>query len=160
MKRKLLPLILIATGCASIQPTGHSEIDTSCNICIVSGELNGKKTYFVIDTGAGITTLDLNQSKDFGFSYAFTDLEVAGFTNHVGTVKEARGVESIKINGVKISPETIYTENLSNLVRFIESCSYKRISGIIGVPIIRSQGLVIDVVNNKLYKNSSLPAPR
>ena len=153
MKRKLLPLIFITTGCATMQAPEYSEIDTSCNICIVNGELNGKKTYFLIDTGAGITTLDLNQSKYFGFSYAITDVEVAGFANTVASVKEARGVESIEINGIKISEERVYTENMSNLVRYIETCSYKRIGGIIGLPLIKRQGLVIDLVNNKLYKN-------
>ena len=153
MKRKFLPLIFMATGCATAEAPGYSDIDTSCNVCIVSGELNGKKTYFLIDTGAGITTLDLNQSEYFGFSYAITDVEVAGFINTVASVKEARGVESLKINGTKISEDPIYAENMSNLVRYIERCSYKKISGIIGLPLIKKQGLVIDLVNNKLYKN-------
>ena len=152
MKRKFLPLIFIATGCATTQPSGYSVIDTSCNICIVSGELNGKKTYFLIDTGAGITTLDLNQSKYFGFSYSISDVEVGGFSNSIANIKEARGVQSITINGTKISESPVYAENMSNLVQYIERCSYKRISGIIGLPLIKSQGLVIDLVNNKLYK--------
>ena len=152
MKRKLIPLIFVATGCATTQPSGYSVIDTSCNICIVSGELNGKKTYFLIDTGAGITTLDLNQSKYYGFSYSISDVEVGGFSNSISTIKEARGVQSITINGTKISEYPVYAENMTNLVQYIERCSYKRISGIIGLPVIKSQGLVIDLVNNKLYK--------
>jgi hypothetical protein len=152
LKRRLLPFIFIATGCATTQPPGYSLIDTSCNICIVSGQLNGKQTYFLIDTGAGITTLDLNQSKYFGFSYSISDVEVGGFGNSIANIKEARGVQSITINGKKISEYPVYAENMSNLVQFIERCSYKRISGIIGLPLIKSQGLVIDLVNNKLYK--------
>lgn len=152
MKRKFLPLIFIATGCATTQPTGYSVIDTSCNICIVSGELNGKKTYFLIDTGAGITTLDINQSKYYGFSYSISDVEVGGFANSISNIKEARGVQSITINGIKISEYPVYAESMTNLVQYIERCSYKRISGIIGLPLIKSQGLVIDLVNNKLYK--------
>jgi hypothetical protein len=80
-------------------------------------------------------------------------VEVGGFVNTMETVNEARGVESIKINGIKISENPIYAQNMSNLVRYIESCSYKRIGGIIGLPLIKRQGLVIDLVNNKLYKN-------
>ena len=162
MKRKLILLLFIATGCVTTQPPGYSDIDTSCDVCVVSGELNGKKTYFLIDTGAGITTLDLNQSKDFGFSYTISDVEVGGFLNTIETVNEARGVESIKINGIKIYENTIYTQNMSNLVRYIEKCSYKRISGIIGLPLIKRQGLVIDLVNNKLYlaKSKSFQYPQ
>jgi hypothetical protein len=153
MNAKLLLIILIVPGCLSTHSPGYSEIDTSCDLCIVSGELNGKRTYFLIDTGAGITTLDLNQSKFFGFTYILSDLQVGGFTNTVGSIKEARGIDSIKINGIKIAGDLIYAENMTNLVKFIERCSHKTISGIIGVPMIKGQGLIIDLVNNKLYKH-------
>jgi aspartyl protease len=152
LKRKLLSLIFIVSGCTTTQLPGYSVIDTSCNICVVSGELNGKKTYFLIDTGAGITTLDLNQSKYFGFSYSISDVEVGGFSNSISNIKLAHDVQSITINGTKISDYPVYAENMSYLVQYIESCSFKRISGIIGLPLIKSQGLVIDLVNNKLYK--------
>jgi hypothetical protein len=79
-------------------------------------------------------------------------MQVGGFSNSVSDIKETRGVQSITINGTKISEGPVYAENMSNLVKFVERCSYKKISGIIGLPVIKSQGLVIDLVNNKLYK--------
>jgi hypothetical protein len=150
---KTFLIIFIITGCVPTRPPGYSEIDTSCDLCIVSGELNGKKTFFLIDTGAGVTTLDINQSKFFGFTYMDSDLKVGGFTNTVGTIKRAIGIDSIKINDTNVTGEFIYAENMTNLVRFVEGCSSKRISGIIGVPIIKREGLVIDLTNHKLYRN-------
>ncbi|SRR6266404_4537790 len=153
MNIKFLLIIFITTGCVPTLPTGYSEIDTSCDLCIVSGELNGKKTFFLIDTGAGLTTLDINQSKFFGFTYVASDLKIGGFTNTVGTIKQATGIDSIKINDTDVTGDFIYAENMTNLVQFVEQCSKKRISGIIGVPIIKKHGLVIDLTNNKLYRN-------
>jgi hypothetical protein len=109
----------------------------------------------VLDTGAAITTLDLGQSRDFGFSYRDTDLEICGFNSDVGEMKRIVGIESIKINGRDVDiGETIYGNNMARLAREIESCTRKRIGGIIGVPVIKKCGLVIDVMNNKLYTSS------
>jgi hypothetical protein len=153
MNIKFLIVIFIVTGCApASRLEGYTEIDTSCDLCIVRGELNGKKTYFLLDTGASLTTLDINQSKFFGFTSADTNIEIGGFTNSTGTIKQAIGITSISINGTDVTGDFIYTNNMNNLVKFVEECSKKRISGIIGVPIIKDHGLVIDLTNNTLYR--------
>ena len=146
-------LFLVLTGCAPTYPTGSYFIDTTCDLCIVEGEINGKKTYFLVDTGAGITSCDINQCGYFDFTFVDCDMQVGGYNNNLGDVKKAIGIKSIKIKDVEISGDDIYTLNMSNLVRFIEDCSYKKISGIIGVPIIKKYGLVIDLTNNKLYRD-------
>ncbi len=149
---RLLPLLfLIVCGCAPTLPRSFF-IDTDCNLSIVEGEINGKKTYFIIDTGAGITCVDVNQSSHFGFSFTDDEISVGGYNNDIGEVKMAIGIKSIKIKDVDISGDVIYTHDLSNLVRFIEQCAHKRIGAIIGVPVIRRYGLVIDLTNQKLYR--------
>ena len=148
-------ICLILAGCTPARDLGYAEIDSSCGPCLIAGEINGKKTYFVLDTGAAVTTLDLGQSRDFGFSFRDTDLEICGFNSDVGEMKRVVGIESIKINGHDIDlRDTIYGNNMAKLTRYIESCTRKRIGGIIGVPIIKKCGLVIDVMNNKLYSSS------
>lgn len=152
---KLLKLLfLILSGCAPAFTPGIYFIDTTCDLCIIEGEINGKKTYFLVDTGAGITSCDINQSRYFDFTYVDSDMRVGGYNNNnLGDVKKAIGIRSIKIKDVDISGDDIYTHNMSNLVRYIEECSNKKISGIIGVPILKKYGLVIDLTNNKLYRN-------
>jgi len=136
--------------------TGLTVIDSSCDLCIVEGELNGKKTYFLIDTGAGITTLDKNQSKAYSFTVTErSPMDVGGFSNSIGSVTEAFDVKSIRISGIEIRESGIYSTDLGNLVRFIENCAKKRISGIIGVPVLKRHQLVIDLSSDKLYKSSS-----
>jgi hypothetical protein len=120
----------------------------------VEGSINGKKAWFLMDTGAGISSIDINQSDHFDFSFIESDVEVAGYSNsNKSRLQRAMGIRSIKIKDIDISGDILYTHNMSNLVEHIQSCSQKRISGIIGVPIIREHGFVIDLINNKLYRN-------
>lgn len=147
--------LLILASCAPVHDMGFGEIDSSCGPCLIEGEINGKKTYFVLDTGSAVTTLDLNQSRYFGFTLRDTDLEIYGFNSDVGEMKRVVGIDSIKIYGRNISmSDTIYANNMSKLAREIENCTRKRIGGIIGVPIIKRYGLVIDLMNNKLYTSN------
>jgi hypothetical protein len=118
----------------------------------VEGELNGKQTYFLLDTGAGLTSVDLSQSKRFGFYSADTDELIAGFTNDKTNAKMASGINSIKVNGIEVHDGIIYTNRMDNLVEYISACSHKTISGIIGAPLIKKYGLVIDLMNSRMTK--------
>jgi hypothetical protein len=151
-KSLLIPL-LVLVGCFPVDQIESVNIDTTCNLCIVEGEINGKKAYFLMDTGSGLTTFDINQAKHFGFTSTPCDLSVSGFNNNVAPIQQAIGITSIRINQVDVTGDVIYTTNMSNLVKHVQQCSNKRISGIIGVPIIKRHRLVIDLTNNKLYRN-------
>jgi hypothetical protein len=152
MNIRLVASMLFVCSCAPPEYIKTFIIDTSCDLSIVEGELNGKKTHFVLDTGAGITTFDLNQCKEFGFGAIDCDEEIGGFTNHRARIQKAIGIRSIKINGMELTGDVTYTNNMHNLVRFIEGCSHKTISGIIGAPIIKQHGLVIDLSNGRLIR--------
>jgi hypothetical protein len=151
-KSLLIPLIILV-GCFPVDQVGSVNIDTACNLCIVEGEINGKKAYFLMDTGSGLTTFDINQAKHFGFTSLPCDLSVSGFNNNVAPIQQAIGITSVRIDKVDVTGDILYTINMSNLVKHIQQCANKRISGIIGVPIIKRHRLVIDLTNNKLYKN-------
>jgi hypothetical protein len=152
MTLRIIGCMLMLQACATPATVNSFYIDTSCNLSIVEGELNGRKTFFLLDTGAGLTTMDLNQSKQFGFSSAETDEMVGGFTNDRTHAKMAIGIQSIKIYGLEIHDGVVYTNRMDNLVEFISGCSHKTISGIIGAPLIKKYGLVIDLMNSKLIR--------
>lgn len=150
--KPLLASLLLLVSCVPIDKIGTVDIDTACNLCIVQGEINGKKTHFLMDTGAGITTFDINQAKHFGFTSLPSDVSANAFNNNVAPLEEAMGISSITINKIELTGDIVYTTNLKNLVKHIEECANKKISGIIGVPIIKKHGLVIDLTNNRLYR--------
>jgi len=102
-----------------------------------------------------MTTLDKNQSQAYSFSVnEHSAIDVGGFTNSVGTVSEALDVKSIQISGIEIIEPVIYSTDLGKLVSFIENCTHKRISGIIGVPVLKRHQLVIDLSCDRLYKST------
>ena len=152
MKNRIMICLLFLCACTPPEYLNTYIIDTSCELSIVEGELNGRKTYFLLDTGAGITTFDINQSKQFGFSSVDTDEVIGSFTNDRLPAKKAIGIKSIKINGMELIGGTTYANNMLNLVRHIENCSHKTISGIIGAPIIKKYGLVLDLSNGRLFR--------
>ena len=152
MNNRIIACLLLLCACAPPEYLSTFIIDTSCSLSIVEGELNGRKTHFVLDTGAGITAFDLNQAKQFGFTYVDTDEEIGGFTNDKLPAKRAVGITSIKINGMELTGDPTYTNNMRNLVRHLEHCSKKTISGIIGAPMIKRHGLVIDLSNGRLFR--------
>jgi hypothetical protein len=152
MKNRIFGCLLLLCACAPPEYINTFIIDTSCELSIVEGELNGIKTHFLLDTGAGITTFDINQGKQFGFSSVDTDEEIGGFTNDRLPAKRAIGIKSIKINGLELTGGSTYANNMRNLVRHIENCSHKTISGIIGAPVIKKHGLVLDLANGRLFR--------
>src|SRR5215471_14751587 len=105
---KLFICLIFLGSCGPPVYTNSFIIDTSCDLSIVGGELNGKKTYFLLDTGAGLTTFDLNQSKKFEFTSETTDEVVGGFTNDKTLIKRAIGIRSIKINGIELGGDVTY----------------------------------------------------
>jgi len=152
MAMKIILSLVMLMACSTPEYVNSFVIDTSCDLSVVEGELNGKKTYFLLDTGAGITSLDLNQGKQYGFTCAETDELIGGFTNDKTQAKVAIGIHSLTINGIDIHDGMIYTNKMDNLVQFISNCSHKTISGIIGAPLIKKYGLVIDLTNGRLIK--------
>ena len=109
-KPLLVPFLLLL-GCMPVDQIGSLNIDTSCNLCIVEGEINGKKAYFIMDTGAGLTTFDINQAKHFGFSAIESDLSVGAFNNNTASVQEAAGITSIRINKVEGDRGTLFNRS-------------------------------------------------
>jgi len=152
MNIKIILCMIVLMSCSTPEYTNSFVIDTSCDLSVVEGELNGRRAYFLLDTGAGITCVDLNQGKEYGFTSAETDDLIGGFTNEQAKVKLAIGIHSITINGIDIHDGAVYTNKMDNLVQFISNCSHKRISGIIGAPLIKKYGLVIDLTNSRLFK--------
>ena len=152
MNSKIILCMITLMSCSTPEYINSFVIDTSCDLSVVEGELNGRKTYFLLDTGAGITSFDMNQGKEYGFTSADTEELIGGFTNDKTKAKVAIGIHSLSINGIDIHDGTIYANKMDNLVEFISNCSHKRISGIIGAPLIKKYGLVIDLSNSRMIK--------
>lgn len=121
----------------------------SSHVPIIEGVLNGKKAYFMLDTGASISVLDTNQSKDYMFSIiGDSDVEITGIGSNRSESKEI-GKSLVKV-GESTLKETFIGKDLRDVVRAVSSGSGYNIVGIIGTNNIWRNSWVLDFKRSKI----------
>lgn len=127
------------------------KILTSDYLPIVQGVINGRKAYFLLDTGASVSMLDTSQKKDFGFeAVGLDDTTIGGYG---GLSLEVSKLEKYKVEiGTELMRDDFLGKDLKYLVEPIQENTGYKITGIIGSNNIMRSGLIIDFKNNKLTK--------
>lgn len=119
------------------------------HVPIIAGTLNGKKAYFMLDTGASISVLDTNQAKDYMFSIiGDSGVEITGIGSNRSESKEI-GKSLIKV-GEKTLTEEFIGKDLRDVVRAVSSGSGYNIVGIIGTNNIWRNNWVLDFKRGKI----------
>ncbi|WKN43710.1 retropepsin-like aspartic protease [Tunicatimonas pelagia] len=130
----------------------YIDIHTMRDQPIVKGTINGKEAFFLLDTGADVSLIHINDAKRYGFSY-HTRHSRQGFrvTGLGASVKGLVGVYgmNLEIGSQKIIDDYIAVD-LSNIIRTLHTGSTVRISGIIGCKALRLHGFVIDYHHKKV----------
>lgn len=120
------------------------------NLPIVKGTINGKIAYFIVDTGATISVLDLNQASEFGYrSHPFKNnynVESLGDKNDFNTVVDFK----VFVGGIDFRGD-YFTKDISRLVTAINENNKVIITGIIGSNILKKNGIIIDYHTMSLY---------
>lgn len=112
---------------------------------LVEVEVNKHKAYMLLDTGASVSLIDVNQKKALGF-----DLRARAATSLVGAGGEAMGAFhtvnlDVRLQGLPVVQ--FLTTNLSGIIDSIHRESGFKICGIIGLPQIKQLELKIDADN-------------
>ncbi|MEO0895750.1 MAG: aspartyl protease family protein [Bacteroidota bacterium] len=117
---------------------------------IIKGTLNGKKAYFLLDSGADVTLLDESTAENFGFK----TVKVPGANKIQGVNRGAHEVEEAKKAEMKLGTQHIKyqfkTFNISHLANSIMNKTGYRICGIIGSDVMKKYGFIIDYSNHKV----------
>jgi hypothetical protein len=110
-------------------------------IPVVEGTINGKLAYFIVDSGASLSVLDINQDRKFSFDSYPINEEAEGYG---GAAKfyQVLGV-SVKVGG-KYLHNQFRSQNLSNIVEIIRQNEGVYISGILGSDVWKDLDAVID----------------
>ena len=129
-----------------IEPSSVKLLD-NCSP-IIEGTLNGKKAFFLVDTGSTITVLDLSQKKNYGFhSHKRLNKRLLGFGG------KHMGVWSILKVDMRIGGRFVSTPFLGVSLAQLKKEIYERtgygISGIIGSDVIRDYGIMVDFVGKR-----------
>lgn len=110
-------------------------------IPVVQGVINGKKAFLIIDSGASLSYLDINQSVSYGFHFNDSDIQVAGYGG-TQNLSNAYGV-ILTINGRRIMT-AFMCKDISNIVDLIQVHENIKIAGIIGTDVLENNNVVID----------------
>ena len=144
----ILPFLL--GSCASTRVTltdNQIQFKTIGKIPIVEGKINGKRAYFIIDTGASISLLNESEASHFGFgSYSSTNQSLVGFSGSAA-INEAYNCR-VEFGSMIIHGVTFKARCLNDFTAAIRQHEGVNISGIIGSDVFNKYQITIDYRNN------------
>ena len=122
---------------------------------IIKGQINGRRAYFLVDTGSDITMLNLMDAKKYGFKISKSRLngyvvsglqsQIKDFVLHTCTTELLLGETRIKRN-YKVF-------DLSHIIESIRVDTGIRINGIIGSDLMKRYHFLIDYQAKEIRLN-------
>jgi len=116
---------------------------------IVRAEINGKKAFFLIDTGSSVSLINSSELKHFDLRAANLNdrRKAVGFNGDKEWMKKVVNAELIL--GEHFTYRDFYSMDLDVIVSSIQKETNMRISGIIGTDFLKRHRSIIDY--NKRY---------
>lgn len=157
-KKNLAGLLIVSTmilsPAATVDPSDTYEYIDIVYLQkkpIVKGVLNGKKAFFLLDTGSDITLLNHKASRHYDFKaiYRHSPGQPIQGIGTDGTQMMFAFNVNLQLGSQRIKAK-YRSHDISSIVRSIYSHSHIRIAGIIGSDVMRNYGFKID------YKNKSV----
>ena len=151
MKAILISITLTFSFLLHAQHAEHVRIVSLKNKPIVQAKINGKKAYFLIDTGSDISIINASQLERF----ELTDQKIyhnsrtaLGFNGGKAEIKRVKGAQLALTEYA--THEMFYSLNLDCLVNSIKRKTNLRIVGIIGADVLIKYHCVIDYEKQQL----------
>ena len=116
---------------------------------IIKVHLNGKTSYFVLDSGSDISIFNSKDAKRYSFIVKNTaSRDVKGFS---GDRQGIYGVSEVKLTlGDQVLKTSFFASNLDHLVQHLEKSTSIKVSGIIGLDLMKKYNFEIDYQNKSL----------
>jgi hypothetical protein len=127
----------------------HIRFISAGRIPVAEGKINGKKAFFIIDTGASCSILNESASEHFGFKYFLKiDDHVFGLSGRAKTNQAFNYV--IEFGPHKITQVVFRTKHMNDLAAVIREAESIDIAGIIGSDVLYRYKITIDFRNNTI----------
>lgn len=123
---------------------------------IVAGEINGRKAYFLLDTGSDMTVLHERKASYYNFKVKkmMNPQKIMGISGRHENVNRAGNINLALGELPIISP--YFTYDLSGIISSIYRKNSVKISGIIGSDVMIKYGFVIDYNQKLVHYDASL----
>lgn len=127
----------------------EQQISVVNNRLLLPVKVNGKSVYFLVDTGASVPLIDVNQADKLGFKTA-TKLPttITGIGGEGGDVYRAKNLD-VDFHGHKIYQ--FLATDLSSVKNSIKRATDYDIVGIISLQQMQQLGWIIDTAAGKVY---------
>jgi hypothetical protein len=144
--------LLMLSGCSSTAYLGEIKqlrFTTIGRIPVIEGKINGKRAYFIIDTGASCSILNQSVSERFGFkSYVRDDVHVMALE---GKAKMNHAFNClVEVGPLRLSNVIFRTKCMDSFVSVIREQENIEIAGIIGSDIFNRYGIAINFKSNMI----------
>jgi hypothetical protein len=149
MLLKFVVLVLLS-GCAtSREADSWMYFTTIGRIPVIEGKINGKRAFFIIDTGASCSILDEGVSEKFGFNFgARADERVHSLAGEARMHKAFDCV--VEVGPLRLQHGVFRTRQLQELASAIRKHDEVDIAGIIGSDIFNKYRMSIDFKRNTI----------
>ncbi|MEO9869422.1 retropepsin-like aspartic protease [Ekhidna sp.] len=150
MKVMITSLLLILSFSILGQEVGYVKMQ-SYKKPIVKAEINGKKGYFLIDTGSDISIINYAHLKKYKLeaSKVYGDHKRAmSFNGEKTAAMRVRNVEVVL--GDRFDHKLFYSLNLTEVIRSIEAKTNIKINGIIGTDLLAKYNCMIDYSQRRI----------
>jgi predicted aspartyl protease len=144
--------LLMLSGCAPkayLSDIKQLRFTTIGRIPVIEGKINGKRAYFIIDTGASCSILNQSVSERFGFkSFARDDEHVMALE---GQAKMNHAFNCIvEVGPLRLKNVIFRTKCMDSFVNVIQTHENIEIAGIIGSDIFNRYGIAINFRSNTI----------
>lgn len=140
----MTPLLMLACFTLMGQEVAHIKM-RSLSKPIIQAEINGKKGYFLVDTGSDISIINSSMLKRYDLE------EIKAYGDH----RRAVGFNGAHTNAMKVKNADVligeqfdhndfYSLNLDRVARGIEAKTNLKIVGIIGADLLLKYNCIID----------------
>jgi len=118
-------------------------------IPVIEGKINGKRAYFIVDTGASCSLLNEQAAGRYGFKYrARSEEQVVGL-NGQAKINMAFNYD-VQLGTIRLKQAIFRTRHLTELTTIIRANDHIDVAGIIGADILKRYGMVIDFNSNSV----------
>lgn len=144
--------LLMLSGCSSnayLSEVKQLRFTTIGRIPVVEGKINGKRAYFIIDTGASCSILNQSVSDRFGFkSFVKSDEHVVALEGQARMNHAFNCL--VEVGPLRLKNVIFRTKCMDNFVSVIQTHENIEIAGIIGSDIFNRYGIAINFKSNTI----------